>query len=292
MDYSSSKKDTGSVNTFSPTTSSFDEPCDPATCIDPPGSGGSGGGPSCTPTDQYRLEASVNSSGAYTYNSSIPTNQLTPYWGSIILTAKDAIGNTSQNGSPYHDSNPFHEVFDLDRKVKVTTTLTSGGQLNFSLSLFDMYARAWFSSNNGFISNADVVAEADEINIEGTYTLVNDNFSLTDFEFENLNVSVSLSGFTGWLADVFGYTSTAESEVEDEIKNLISNEINSFNANNPNMYVKSLIDYQGIENILPALDLAIAELVKDDVDATLLLALPSCGDITRDGLIKLNVTTN
>jgi hypothetical protein len=259
-------------------------------CIDPPGDGDP---VICTPSDQYRLEASVNGNGAYIYNSNIPTWRFSPFWGGIIQTILSILENTGQNDSPYHREFPYHEVFDLDRRVTVVTTLTPSGNLNFSVTLYNKIARIWFSSTSAFVSNLQVRVASDAIQISGTYTIANDSFSITNFEFENLDVDINLTnGLHDWLVDLFGIISQAEGAVESAIKNEIATAIDNVNRNSPNMFVRSLIDYPEISNKLPLLDQAITELLQDDVSAELNIELPSCGDIVRDGLIQLAVSTN
>lgn len=80
--------------------------------------------------------------------------------------------------------------------------------------------------------------------------------------------------------------------IETELVNEIDSAIDEVNRNSPNMFLRSLINYPEIENILPLLDQAISELLQDDVSANLNVTLPSCGDIDRDGLIDLSILTN
>lgn len=173
------------------------------------------------------------------------------------------------------------------------TTLTPSGNLNFSVTLYNKIARIWFSSTSAFVSNLQVRVASDAIQISGTYTIANDSFSITNFEFENLDVDINLTnGLHDWLVDLFGIISQAEGAVESAIKNEIATAIDNVNRNSPNMFVRSLIYYPEISNKLPLLDQAITELLQDDVSAELNIELPSCGDIVRDGLIQLAVSTN
>jgi len=83
----------------------------------------------------------------------------------------------------------------------------------------------------------------------------------------------------------------SEGDVEETIRDLIADEIDQVSRNSPNMFLRSFLGYPEIDNILPLLDQAITELLQDDVSAILNVALPSCGEIDRDGLIDLEVAT-
>lgn len=59
------------------------------------------------------------------------------------------------------------------------------------------------------------------------------------------------------------------------------------------MYLSSIIYHSEIENILPVIDQAISELIKNDIEANLEIEVPNCTYYpNRDGLILLEVNTN
>lgn len=266
------------------------------TCIDPPGDEG-GGTTVCMVPDDYTLRATLNNTTASTITDDIPTWRLSPFWGGIIGELTTILENTGQAESPVHRELPYHQLFDLDRRVVIETSLMSNGQVSLSLTLYDMLVRVWYSSTNFAVSSAHIKGEADEIKIDGVYNIAQDNFIITDLELQNLEVDLNISNRFGIFGDViayifFGFSETeTESKIENVIKNQIANAIDDVNRNSPNMFLRSLINHPEIDNILPLLDQAIMELLQDDVSATLEVALPSCGDIDRDGRIDLIVST-
>lgn len=279
---------------------SFDGPqhVECPTCIDPPGDDTSGD--ECTASDEYTLSAALNNTTASTTSSDISTWRLSPFWGGIIGEVTTILENAEVD-SPYHRDLPYHETFDLDRRVKIETTVTPNGQLSFSLTLYDMISRLYYSSTSFAVSNARVKATANAIRVEGIYSIAQDNFMITGFAFENLDTDVDVDSNLGPVAAPFVYIArlifnATDSQLEGRavtaIKNQIANAIDDVNRNSPNMFLRSLLDFPELENILPLLDQAIMELLQDDVSATLEVALPSCGDIDRDGLIGLNISTN
>jgi len=146
-----------------------------------------------------------------------------------------------------------------------------------------------------------VEIEAEEIRINGIYTLAQDNFSITGIEFENLGSDVNSDTSFGPIIDFVAYlvrtvagvnNSQIGGIIESELTDQIASAIDEVNRNSPNMFLRSFLDYPEIESILPFLDQAISELLQDDVNATLNIALPSCGEIDRDGLIDLDISTN
>lgn len=89
-------------------------------CIDPPGDGD----PTvCTPTNDYALSATLNNTTVSTISDDIPTWRLAPFWGGIIGEVETVLENTRQTDSPFHRELPYHETFDLDRRVTIETTL-------------------------------------------------------------------------------------------------------------------------------------------------------------------------
>jgi len=267
------------------------------TCIDPPGDGD----PTlCTPTNQYRLEASVDDYGAYIYNSTIPTWRLTPFWGGIIEEVTEVLENANVD-SPYHRELPYHKTFDLERRVTIETKLTPNGKLSFSLTMYDMILRLYYTSTSFAVSNARIKATSDAIRLEGAYIIAQDNFNFTEITFENLDIDVDVDSNLGPVVDPFisfarlllnATDSQLEGRAVTVIKNQITDTIDDLNRNSPNLFLRSLLDFPELANILPLLDQAIMDLLQDDVSAVLNVALPSCGDIDRDGLIELDVSTN
>jgi len=268
------------------------------TCIDPPGDGD----PTlCTPTNQYRLEASVDDYGAYIYNSTIPTWRLTPFWGGIIQRVMNEVENFEQDYTSLYEPSPYAPSFDLDRRLKVETNLNPNSELSFSITLYDLIARVFFSSNSAFVSNARIKIEAEAIIFEGMYQLSSDTFSITNVMFEGLNTYVNANTNFGLIGEFLVYVgrsiaginnSQLEGIIEVEINNEINSLIDNVNRNSPNMFIKSLVDYPEISNLLILFDQAVSLLLQDDVSASLNLHLPSCGDIVREGLIKLQVIEN
>jgi hypothetical protein len=269
------------------------------TCIDPPGDEG-GGTTTCTVPDDYTLSATLNNTTLSTTSSDIPTWRLAPFWGSIIGEVENELENFEQNEVSQLESSPYHQFFEIDRRVIAETTVMPNGQLGFSLKLFDLFGRLYFQRTTIYTSNAIVTVSADAIEVEGVYNIAQDNFVITGSEFENLDADVDISGVGPLGAKVICFLTLGfycplpnpDGDVEETIRDLIADEIDQVNRNSPNMFLRSLIDYPEIGNILPLLDQAIMELLQDDVSATLNVALPSCGDIDRDGLIGLDVSTN
>jgi len=175
--------------------------------------------------------------------------------------------------------------------------LETNGQIRFSLTLHDMHLRVWFSSTVLWLSDARIKIEAEEIRINGIYTLAQDNFSISGIEFENFDSDINagvVGGFIIHIIDILAsYTDQSiDGIIETVFANQIASAVDEVNRNSPNMFLRSFLDYPEIENVLPLLDQAISELLQDDVSATLNIALPSCGDIDRDGLIDLDISTN
>lgn len=279
---------------------SFDGPqhVECPTCIDPPGDGD----PTvCTPSDDYTLSATLNNTTVSTISDDIPTWRLAPFWGGIIQEVEGQLANFEQDYTSKYQDAPYHQTFDLDYRATLNTTLMPNGQLSFSLTLYDMFSRVYFSSTVGYLSNARIKISANSIEFNGIYTIASDNFSITGIEFENLDADVNSDTSFGPILDFVAYlirtvagvnNSQIAGEIEDAITNNVMASIDEVNRNSPNMFVRSLLDFPELDNILPLLDQAITDLLQDDVSATLEVALPSCGDIDRDGLIDLDVSTN
>lgn len=293
-DYSAST-DSARIDSGSFDQLGFGDDC--SNCIDPPGDGD----PTiCTPSDEYTLSATLNNTTVSTTTTEVPTWRLAPFWGGIIGEITTVLENAEVD-SPYHRELPYHETFDLDRRVTLETTLMPNGQLSLSLTLYGMISRLYYTSTSFAVSNARIKATADAIRVEGVYNIAQDNFNITDFIFENLDTDVDVDSNLGPVAAPFVYVArlifnATDSQLEGRavtaIKDQIAEEIDDVNRNSPNMFLRSLLDFPELENILPLLDQAIMELLQDDVSATLDVALPSCGDIDRDGLIELDVSTN
>lgn len=94
------------------------------------------------------------------------------------------------------------------------------------------------------------------------------------------------------LLPTYTVNNSGEGKVESKVKEIIESAVDDVNRNSPNMFIQSLVDYPEVSGVLLLLDQAITELLQDDVDATLVVELPSCGEVVRDGLIKLEVSTN
>jgi hypothetical protein len=271
----------------------FGDDC--STCIDLPGDGN----PTiCTPSDEYTLGATLNNITATTITSNVPTWRLSPFWGGIIGEVETALENFEQNEVSELESSPYHQFFELDYRLTAETTVMPSGELNLSLKLFDLFGKLYFQRTTIYTSNAKVTVSADAFEVEGVYNIAQDSFIITGSEFENLDADIDIGGLFALLDDIkcflFGSCTiqSAEGDVEETIRDLIADEVDQVNRNSPNMFLRSLINHPETDNILPLLDQAIMELLQDDVSAILNVALPSCGDIDRDGLIDLEVSTN
>ena len=164
-----------------------------------------------------------------------------------------------------------------------------------------MILRLYYTSTSFAVSNARIKATSDAIRLEGAYIIAQDNFNFTEITFENLDIDVDVDSNLGPVVDPFisfarlllnATDSQLEGRAVTVIKNQITDTIDDLNRNSPNLFLRSLLDFPELANILPLLDQAIMDLLQDDVSAVLNVALPSCGDIDRDGLIELDVSTN
>lgn len=250
--------------------------------------------------DDYTLRAGINNTTLSTISSDVPTWRLAPFWGGIIGEVETVLENFEQDTVSQLESSPYHQFFDVDRRVMAETTVMPNGELSLSLKLFDLFGKLYFQRTSIWTSNAIISVSADAIEVEGVYNIAQDNFVITGSEFENLNADVDIGGVLPLLDVIKCYVTfgnycilaDADGFLEETIRDLVSDEIDQVNRNSPNMFLRSLINHPEIENILPLLDQAISELLQDDISAALNIALPSCGDIDRDGLIDLGVSTN
>ena len=263
-------------------------------CIDLPGDGDP---VTCTVPEDYTLRASINNTTLSTISSDVPTWRLAPFWGSIIGEVENELENFEQNEVSQLESSPYHQFFELDYRLTAETTVLPNQELNLSLKLFDLFGKLYFQRTTIYTSNAIVTISADAFEVEGVYNIAQDNFVITGSEFQNLDADIDIGGFLSLLDDIkcFLFDSctiqSAEGDVEETIRDLIADEIDQVSRNSPNMFLRSFLGYPEIDNILPLLDQAITELLQDDVSAILNVALPSCGEIDRDGLIDLEVAT-
>lgn len=186
----------------------------------------------------------------------------------------------------------------MDYRLIAETIVMPNGELSFSLKLFDLFGKLYFQRTSIYTTNAVVTISADAFKVEGIYNIGQDSFMITGSEFETLNANVDVNGLAPLGAKVLCVITSGlycplpnpDGDVEEAVRNLIAAKINQVNRNSPNMFLQSLLDFPEIENILPLLDQAITKLLQDDISATLNIALPSCGDIDRDGWIDLEVS--
>ena len=211
---------------------------------------------------------------------------------------EEALEAIEQDETPLWAQNPFHSYFIIDEKATFVTTLNSGAGLDFELNMYDFESKLYFANTGGYPSqNLKVEVTGDGIQVDGFYSISQDDFNITNFDVQNFQVDVNigwlLTPFVDALLCVYGLSTlqgciTLSSVVKDAIENQISNEIENFN-DNPNQFIRSFVNIPSITNALPNIEDAIADLLQVNVSANLEIALPSCGDITRDGAVSLGV---
>jgi hypothetical protein len=274
------------------------------TCFEDPGDG-TGGGSSCTPSNEYMISATYQnttlSQGVSGSTASQITSHIRPFWVNIIQEAESVLEESPQPATFFWQEFPFHSYFEIDKKALFTTTYQSTGNISFALDLSNMFAKLYYSKVAGAaLYNLKVEVTSDGFESHGNYNISQDNFIFTDFSFDNLNVDIN-AGWVAGLADalvcfftVFQQCNTisgAERSVEEAIVDQVETMLAAVN-DNPNQLIHSLIHIPQVTNALPLIDQALAELIQSNVHAAMEIAMPACGDITRDGTIHLTVTTN
>lgn len=175
------------------------------------------------------------------------------FFGSLIQNIESSLESIEQNETSQWAESPFHTYFKLDEKATFNTTLNSSAGLDFQFNLYDFESKLYFANTGGYPSqNLKVELTGDGIQVEGFYSISQDEFNITNFDVQNLQADVNI----GWLLTPFvnlsmclygivtfqGCTSL-ETEVKNTIKNEINAEIASFN-DNPNQFIRAFVTYQ------------------------------------------------